>query len=229
MTNRCHDTISILFADDAESAGTHYTEFLRHTFRTVYIACDGETAWKLYKEHRPDIALLDIKMPKLSGLQLAQKIRENDPDTRIIIATAYTDEQHLLQAVELGLTRFLPKPFSRKTLKAALEKAVCELQKTCTMDLGNGWAWNSKKTKLTCCDQEVRLTSKERTLLILLTSRPGQTVSLSAIEYALWPETYDDTNTIPRIKALVKRLRKKLPEGCIRNIYGEGYSLHLIH
>ncbi|MEJ2469035.1 MAG: response regulator [Campylobacterales bacterium] len=142
MTERCYDTLSILFADDAETAGEHYTEFLSHIFRRVYKARDGETAWKLYKQHRPDIVLLDIKMPKLTGLQIAEKIREHDPDTRIIIATAYTDETHLLQAVELGLTRFLSKPFNRKAFKAALDKAVREVIKTGSVDLGIGFAWD---------------------------------------------------------------------------------------
>jgi DNA-binding response OmpR family regulator len=229
MTDRCYATLSVLFADDAETAGAHYTEFLSHIFHRVYRAHDGEAAWELYKEHRPDIVLLDIKMPKMSGLQIAEKIREHDPETRIIIATAYTDETHLLQAVELGLTRFLSKPFNRNDFKAALDKAVREVIKTCSVDLGEGCSWDRKQNRLTRFDQEVSLTSKERTLLSLLSSHPGQTVTFSTIELSLWPDTYDGTDIVPRIKALVKRLRKKLPEGCIKNVYGEGYRIPDLH
>jgi DNA-binding response OmpR family regulator len=164
-------------------------------------------------------------MPKLTGLQIAEKIREHDPDTRIIIATAYTDETHLLQAVELGLTRFLSKPFNRKAFKAALDKAVREVIKTGSVDLGNGFAWDRKQNELSAFGQEVILTSKERTLLSLLASHPGQTVAFSTIELSLWPDTYGETDLLPRIKALVKRLRKKLPDECIKNVYGEGYRI----
>lgn len=225
--NYCYANVSILYADDATTARSHYAGFLGHLFRDVYEACDGEEAWALYEKHRPDIILLDVEMPKINGLQLAEKIRERDKQTRIIIATAYVNEERLLQAVELGLTRFLVKPFGRQAFKETLEKAVLELDDRHFVDLGESYKWNSSKRELFYRDEQVKLTSSEKALLSLLGSKPGRVFSSYTIELHLWPLGADD-DTAPRIKALVKRIRKKLPEGCIENIYGEGYRINTV-
>ena len=224
--NFCYANVSILFADDALSAQQHYSEYLGQLFHTVYEAGDGETAWELYRKHRPDILLLDIEMPLLDGLSLARRIREKDQRTRIIIASAHGNENRLLQAVELGLTRFLPKPFGRRDLRNALAKAVSELDVIPRFALGHGYQWDKNAQKLYCNEKELKLTTQERELLALLSTMPRQTFSIHAIEMHLWPETQYETDLTSRLKTLVKRLRQKLPHGCIENIYGEGYRLN---
>jgi DNA-binding response OmpR family regulator len=226
--NFCYANVSILYADDATTARKHYSEFLGHLFRVVYEAHDGEEAWALYEKHRPDIVLLDVEMPKMNGLEVAEKIRRKESETRIIIATAHINEQRLLQAVELGLTRFLPKPFGRQALKEALAKAVLELDHKYHLDLGNGYRWNSSKQELLHRQAPVKLTSREHALMTLLSSKPGRIFSVYAIEMYLWPMPGDEEESASRLKALLKRIRKKLPADCIENIYGEGYKLNSI-
>ncbi len=226
--NFCYANVSILYADDATTARKHYAEFLGHLFHVVYEAHDGGEAWKLYEKHRPDIVLLDVEMPKMTGLEVAEKIRQKDKTTRIIIATAHVSEQHLLQAVELGLTRFLPKPFGRRDLKEALAKAILELDHKYNLDLGDGYLWNCSKQELLYEKTPVRLTSREHALMTLLSSKAGRIFPLHTIELYLWPLDYDEEDNAPRIKALIKRIRKKLPKECIENVYGEGYKLNHI-
>lgn len=223
--NFYYTNITILFADDAALAHKNYTEYLGRLFRNVYEADNGETAWELYKTHRPDIVLLDIEMPKLDGLTLARRIRQQDRLTRIIIATGFGNEARLLQSVELGLTRFLPKPFGRQVLKDALAKAVSELDIHSSILLGSDYTWDKDECTLYRGNEEIRLTARETSLMTLLASHPGQTVSLYDIEMCLWPEADCETDMTSRRKTLLKRLRKKLPEGCIQSIYGEGYRL----
>jgi two-component system, OmpR family, response regulator VanR len=229
MTDAGCDKLTLLYADDTESARHLYAEQLGQYFRQVYEAGDGREAWELYKRHRPDIILLDIEMPLLDGLEVAARIRENDKETRIIIATAYGDKNRLLQAVELGLTRFLPKPFGRKALKTALTKAVSERNEKRCVDLGAGYLWDQEHSGLRLKDRPVKLTPREHALLGLLASRPGQTFSFFAIELHLWPMDFAERDTDARLKTLVRRLRKKLPQGCIENVYGEGYKLNIGH
>jgi len=219
-------TLSVLYADDSETARRNYTEYLAGVFRHVYEASDGKTAWELYIKHRPDIILLDIEMPQLSGLELAKKIREKDKRTRIIIATAYGNKPRLIEAVELGLTRFLPKPFGRKSLKEALDKAVSELFETNRIDLGEGFFWDLGQNRLINGIEPVKLTPSERKLLGLLASKPGQVFSFIDIELELWPMEINASDGGDRLKTLIKRLRKKLPDSCIENIYGEGYRIN---
>lgn len=224
--NCCYVNVTILYADDGTAARSYYAAFLGHLFRTVYEARDGEEAWQLYQKHRPDIMLLDVEMPKLNGLELAERIRQDDSQTRIIIATAYINEQRLLQAVELGLTRFLPKPFGRRSFRETLEKAVLELDDKHFINLGGSYQWNSSKYELFYEGEPVKLTSRENALLTLLSSKPGRVFQNYTIEQHLWPLDFDEDNG-PRLKALIKRIRKKLPEGCIENVYGEGYRINL--
>ncbi len=224
--NYCYTDVSILYADDATTARSHYAEFLGHLFHDVYEACDGEEAWMLYEKYRPDIVLLDVEMPKINGLELAAKIRQSDGHTRIIIATAYVNEERLLQAVELGLTRFLPKPFGRRAFKETLEKAVLELDDRHYLDLGGSFQWNSSKYELLFHNTPVKLTARECALLTLLSSKPGSVFPNYTIDLHLWPTSFDEDNG-PRLKALIKRIRKKLPEDCIENVYGEGYKLNI--
>ena len=223
--NECYANISILFADDATSSQQHYAKYLGQLFHNVYMAADGKTAWELYKSLRPDIVLLDIEMPQLDGLALARKIRERDYRTRIIMASGHGNEKRLLQAVELGLTRFLPKPFGRQALKEALAKAVSELDISPRVALSRHHQWDRNERKLYHGNHEIRLTPNEQALLSLLSSHPGRTFTLLTIEMHLWPNTNCESDINARLKPLLKRLRQKLPPGSIENIYGEGYRL----
>ncbi len=225
--NFCYTNVSILFADDSFSAQQNYIEYLSHLFQNVYMASDGETAWRLYQDHHPDIILLDIEMPILDGLSLARRIRRNDKRTRIVIASGHGSEDRLLQAVELGLTRFLPKPFRRQALKDALAKAVGELDATERIALGQEYLWDMTERKLFYRGEEIKLTAREQALLLLLSSSPKRTLSSYTIESQIWPEAQLETDVTGRLKTLVRRLRKKLPPDCIENVYGEGYRLKL--
>ena len=162
-----------------------------------------------------------------TSISLARKIRAHNSRTRIIIASGHGNEQRLLQAVELGLTRFLPKPFGRRELKEALSKAVEELDVSPRLALSHTYRWDRQVRKLYRHEEEIKLTAKERELLTLLSSNPKQTFSPYTIETRLWPDAPHDTDLTARLKTLMKRLRKKLPPECIENSYGEGYRLRL--
>ncbi|MGB5793051.1 response regulator transcription factor [Poseidonibacter sp.] len=117
----------ILFVEDEEATRKNYVTYLKMLFSEVYEAKDGEIAYQLYKEKKPDILILDVNIPKLNGLELLEKIRENDYTTKAIMCTAHSDQNFLLQAVSLQLTKYLVKPVSRQELKEALDLAISEL------------------------------------------------------------------------------------------------------
>jgi len=119
----------ILFVEDEKAIRDNYIQYLKIFFSEVYEAEDGDKAYQIYNEKKPDIIILDINIPKLNGLDLLKKIRENDYITKVIMLTAHTDKKFLLDASSLQLTRYLVKPVSRKNLKEALEHSIEELQK----------------------------------------------------------------------------------------------------
>ena len=107
----------ILFVEDDQVIRENYVTYLKMFFSEVFEAEDGEKAYELYKLKKPDIMIIDINIPKLNGLDLLERIRENDYSTKAIMLTAHSDKSFLLKAVGLKLTRYLVKPVSRKDLK----------------------------------------------------------------------------------------------------------------
>ena len=118
----------MLNVEDEEGICENIAEYIRRLVKNVYIATDGNQGWDLYIEFKPDIIILDINMLNLNGIELAKKIRLNDKKSRILVTTAYTDKEYMLDAVELMLSRYLIKPFDTSDLLKALEKCVNELR-----------------------------------------------------------------------------------------------------
>ena len=220
---------SILYAEDKQETRESYTSFLESSFKTVSVAADGEEALELYRKHHPDILLLDINMPKVDGLEVSRQVRERDSRTRIIMLTAHAEQERLLQATELGLTRYLLKPVKRQEFREALHKAVTELEKMQKNEdevaLPEGYIWHRTLKKLTTENREVKLTKREIILLDCLSERVGYTFSFEEILYSFWDKGIEKELTEDGLKALIKRLRQKLPNGIIENVFGVGYRL----
>ena len=117
----------ILFVEDEKAIRENYITYLKTFFAEVFEAEDGVKAYELYKLKKPDIMIVDINIPKLNGLELLERIRENDYTTKAIMLTAHTDKSFLLKATTLKLTKYLVKPVNRKDLKDALELVIDEL------------------------------------------------------------------------------------------------------
>jgi diguanylate cyclase (GGDEF)-like protein len=93
--------------------------FLRHFSKmipNVLMANDGKEALEIFKKESPDIVITDIIMPSMNGLELAKKIKEISPKTKIIVVTAYGSSEYLMEAIEIGVDRFLTKPISLERL-----------------------------------------------------------------------------------------------------------------
>lgn len=219
----------ILFVEDEKAIRENYVAYLKMFFNEVIEAEDGEKAYKLYKSEKPDILIVDINIPKLSGLDLLEKIRETDHNTKAIVLTAYTDKTFLLKAISLQLTKYLVKPVSRKDLKDALETTVSELLKynislIHKIDLIENYSWDFQLKELKHHNTIIELSSKEKTFLNLLLSYKNRVFTYNEIFEQVWG--YDEDISINGLKNMVKRLRKKLPENTILNIFNEGYKIN---
>lgn len=219
----------ILFVEDEQAIRENYVAYLKMLFSEVYEAENGEKAYELYKLKNPDIMIIDINIPKLNGLDLLKKIRENDYSTKAIILTAYTDKSFLLKAAELKLTKYLVKPVTRKDLKEAIDLTINELLRFNVMsiqkiDLPDEYSWNFELKELKHHNIIVELTNKEKILLGLLFSYKNRVFTYDEISEYVWG--YDESITLNGLKNIVKRLRKKLPEDTILNIFNEGYKIN---
>ena len=107
-------------------------EMLSKTLKEDYdvlTADNGEKGFELYKKFNPHIIISDLNMPIMNGIELIQKIRELDQNSKIIITTFKDDVQTLLQATELKLFKYLIKPIDFTTLKNIIEESIEELNR----------------------------------------------------------------------------------------------------
>jgi two-component system response regulator VanR len=222
---------TLLYAEDEDQTRLNYTKLFQRDFKEVYSCKDGQEAYKNYLEYKPNILLLDINMPKINGLELAKKIRQEDKQVRIIILTAHLEQDKLLLATELNLTKYLPKPISRSALKQALNLASTQYSEldnnTSIIQINKEFTWHIRDTKLLHNTKQIKLTKNETLFLELLSTNINNTFTIEQIAYHLCMEHDNKEINTKKIKDIIKRLRKKLPKNTITNIYSIGYQLHL--
>jgi len=219
---------TVLYAEDDQAVQASVVEYLSKYFKEVFVASDGEEAFKLYKIHKPNTLIFDIDMPKLDGLSLAKIIRELDKTIPIVMLTAFTDTEKLLKATELNLTKYLVKPVEPLEFKETMKKISIELESSSFLyvDLKEGFKWNREKKELSDNGKVVSLSLKEQILLNLLVSRHKESVLFTDIMALVWEDEFDAEISIESVKFQVSMLRKKLPKDSIKNVYGKGYVLN---
>lgn len=221
--------LSLLYAEDDLQTRENYYEFFRVFFQEVTLAKDGEEAYEKYIEKHPDIVVFDIKMPKLDGLSLSKKIREDNKDIPIVIFSAHPNTTNLLNAIDTNITKFLVKPV--KTFE--LQKIFIELNETLSLryqkivKLKYGIIWDLEEKSLYNGTQEVKLSKLEREFLILLSSQPKNIFTNEDIINYLWPDNFQKEYDTKVLRALVYRLKTKLGVQVIESIYKIGYKLDL--
>ncbi len=95
---------------------------LEPDFEIVADAPDGEIAWDLVKQHKPDLVVSDIEMPKLTGLELAQRVHDDPGDTRVVIVTTFARAGYLRRALDAGVRGYLLKDSPSAQLADALRQ-----------------------------------------------------------------------------------------------------------
>ncbi len=210
--------------EDEKMIRQNAVEYLSRICDHVLEAQDGEEAFQIYKEEKPHIIISDIKMPKMSGLKLAEAIRKEDKETPIIIATAHTETEYLLKAVELQLVKYVVKPITSTKLQEALalsldylnvkSRNIVTINATTSYDLLNKTLIVNAKV--------IKLSKNEQKLLHLLSQHRQRAVSYEEIEAKIWQES---SMSMDALRSLVRALRKKLEGNFVENISGIGYRL----
>ena len=216
---------TILYAEDNLLVQKNIREYLESYFSLVYVASNGNEALALYKDYHPDVLLLDINLPYLSGLELAKEIRKKDKTIKILMLTAYSKKEQLLLATELKLTKYLIKPITPKIFKETMKVLSEELQSNSSsfVNLSKTCVWDKKLEQLRVDDRIISLSEKEHRLLKFLFLNKGKAVSYEDIMVEVWEDSFEKNISIDSVKNQVSHLRKKLPRSCIDSVYGKGY------
>jgi DNA-binding NtrC family response regulator len=122
--------LKILYVEDEPKLRERISIVLSMRFEHVISAVNGKEALDLFSRERPDIVVSDIKMPIMDGLEMTRRIRDIAPETPVILGTAFTETEYLLNAIELGVSAYVRKPIDcRKLVEIILRAATPILQK----------------------------------------------------------------------------------------------------
>jgi len=172
MINSDH---TILIVEDETAVRQNIVEYLKLSYTHIYEASNGLEAYEIYQSRALDLIITDIHMPKMDGLTLLEKIREEDNDLPIIIVSAYSDQEKLLRAVKLRLVDYIIKPITRQTLKTLMQKVHLlndtEKKQKKHIDLGYGYVFEMKNKILYHNDEQIYLPKQQALLLELLISQ----------------------------------------------------------
>jgi len=196
-----------------------------HLFKNTYTASNTQDAYKKYLEYSPDLIISDIKMPRGNGIELIKKIRLNDFKTRVIIASAHTDLDYMLEAAQLHLIKYIVKPITEDKLMDALSSFIKSHTKNHIYSLEKNVIFDYNKSIIKTIDNEFQLTKKENLFLKILVTK-NRIISYDEIEHQIWDDEFIMTQNALRL--FIKNLRKKLPAQAIKNVQGTGYKLTLL-
>ena len=123
------ESLKVLICDDSAFARLKMAKVLEKCgVGEILEAPDGEKAVEMYKEHRPDLVLMDIVMPRLSGVEALKGILEENSKARVVMASSVGTQENLKEAIDVGAFDFLQKPISDSQLEMLIRKVgkLCE-------------------------------------------------------------------------------------------------------
>ncbi|CZR10525.1 response regulator transcription factor [Trichococcus collinsii] len=221
--------MKILIVDDEENILEIVEAYLVAKNYQVFRAMDGEEALRKAETIRPDLIVLDLMLPDISGLEVCRRIRKSS-SVPVIMLTARTTEQDILSGLHIGADHYMTKPFSPKELVARVQtvlrrshKEPQEVKWSFEGGLLDIYPDNMQVFKK---GLEVGLTPTEYGLLFLLASHPQQIFPRQQLLQVVKGLDFDGTDRV--IDVHIKNLRRKIEDDArtphyILTIYGAGY------
>jgi len=223
----------LLLVEDEPILRDNLQRYLSRTDNNSYSidsAGDGKEGLYLGLEHPYDIAIIDIGLPMLNGIDLIKQLRKNDIHFPILILTARDNWQDKVEGLEAGADDYLVKPFHNGELQARLNALTRRSKGHASPELQFGQLIINTASKIVSVDSNpVTLTQYEYNTLEYLALNKDKVVSKTELTEHLYDQDFDlDSNVI---EVLVGRLRKKIdPKGILKPIStlrGQGYRLSL--
>lgn len=215
----------ILFLEDEPTIQEVLMEYMKMQNYEVSPVADGEEAIQLLETSRFDLAVLDIMVPKISGLEVLQYVRENKPQLATIMLTALEDEQTQIKAFNLYADDYVIKPVSPIILLKRMEAILRRTKRHGKQEESEkGLCIYDESFQVFYNDKDLHLTLSEFLLLQALEKEPNRVFTREQLIMRIFNEDYIGNDRI--IDAHVKNLRKKLPENYIKTIIGVGYQFN---
>lgn len=184
-----------------------------------------ESTYALMNAHKPDIVFMDINLEeKVDGIDIAESLRYDDKELKIIYLTAYADDKTIDRAIKTSPSGYIVKPFNRRdidiTLKIALNEEIKVFKNVNELiHLGNEYYYNAATKNLFYKEIPIALTASELKLFDICLQHRGQIVPHEQIDDAIWP---DKSVTESTRRGLHFRLRTKLNNNLFETVIGVG-------
>lgn len=194
----------------------------------VFTAKDGDEAIDKAKMARPDLIVLDIMMPKKTGVEVCEILRSQPAfkNTLILFLTALSDEGTQIRGLETGADDYINKPISPKVFLSKVNSLFRRLHKADGKIISvNGLTIDPEKFILRFNEKDISLAKKEFELLYLLASKPGRVFLRNEILNQVWGA--DVIVGDRTIDVHIRKIRQKLGIDCITTVKGVGYKFEL--
>ncbi|HZD56182.1 MAG TPA: response regulator transcription factor [Anaerolineales bacterium] len=203
----------LVIDDDATLLGLLAQHLSRAAYHVI-TAMSGTTGLQMFQEHRPDLVILDVMMPKMNGWAVCERIRETS-DVPIIMLTAKGEEQDRLRGFRLGVDDYVVKPFSSAELVARVGAILARYRRApseirCDPIVRGDVIIDLNARRVTRGGQPVHLSPTEFRLLAALAEQPGHPLSPSELLVQVWGSQYADD--VENVKRYIHYLRKKLED-----------------
>ncbi|MDU5272785.1 MAG: response regulator transcription factor [Finegoldia magna] len=215
--------MNLLVVEDDQMIREGICEFLSEFGYKTYQAEDGKQAISIFENNEINLAILDIQLPYINGLDVLKKIRETS-DIPAIMLTAFSDEEYKINAFTSLADGYIEKPFSLPVLKVRVESLIKK-------HYGKNETFNYKNTEVNFTSytaklngKKVDVNAKELEILKYMIENEGQALTRMQIIDSVWKET-DEIPFDRVIDVYIKELRKKLELDCIVTIRNVGYKL----
>ena len=215
--------MKILLLEDDELFAETIEDFLEDENFIVDIASDGEEALSLNYENNYDLYLLDINVPKISGLDLLKDLRESGDETPTIFLTSYKDKETLEKGFINGGDDYLKKPIDLDELLLRIKSLLKRVgKKSSKVDLKNGFIYEPLLRRVYKDEKDLNLPMKVIDLLELFLENKDKIITKEMIVLKLWSieEEYSEGS----IRVYVNSLKKIFGKDKISNIKGVGYK-----
>jgi DNA-binding response OmpR family regulator len=205
----------VLVVEDDETMAGVLSAYLTQAGYEALWASDGTEALNIWSRTKPDVVILDILLPTISGLEVLRRRRASADDAAVIILSARGEEEDRLVGLETGADDYVVKPFSPREVVLRVEALLRRAERltgnrllTETLSIGDVTI-DLAAHVATRGESQLSLTSREFDLLAFLAANPGQTFSKADLLRRVWGWDFGDTSTVT---VHVRRLREKLED-----------------
>ncbi len=223
MDNDFLKELKVLLVEDEDNLAQLLKNAIGDNFYSFTIANNGKEGMEKFIKLCPDLIITDIMMPVMTGLEMAKELKKINPNIPIIILSAFSDKDKLLNAIDVGVIKYFIKPFDPDELLDYIISIGSSLSSD-FISLVDEFKYNSKTHGLYKNSKQITLSKNENEFLKLIVNKKQSICSDNYIKSLLWK---DEEVSDERLRTFIKRFRVKTSKKLILNIKGQGYQIAL--